>query len=59
MTGKKRRKNDNDKADDNPEHDGSGPPDTDTGTDTGTDTSLGGAKPAVQERQNSALVAEL
>jgi hypothetical protein len=55
MTGKKRRKNDNDKADDNPEHDGSGPPDT----DTGTDTSLGGAKPAVQERQNSALVAEL
>jgi hypothetical protein len=55
MTGKESRKNDNDKANDNPEHDGTISPDT----DTGTDASSGGAEPAVQERQKSALVAEL
>jgi hypothetical protein len=55
ITGKESRKNDNDNTDDNPEHDGNGISDT----DTGTDFSPGGAKPAVQERQNSALVAEL
>jgi hypothetical protein len=55
MTGKKRRKNDNDNADDNLEHGGSGPP----GTAISIETSPGGAKPAVQERQKSALAAEL
>ena len=29
MSGKESRKNDNGNADDNPEHDGNGPPDTD------------------------------
>jgi hypothetical protein len=43
MTGKEMRKNDNDNGNDNPEHDGSGLPDT----DAGTDTSPGGAEPAV------------
>ena len=55
MSGKESRKNDNGNADDNPEHDGNGPPDTDAGTDTSPD----GAEPAVEKRQKSALVAEL